>query len=277
MSRDIRFEVNYLLTLTVAVLGFLSIEGIKNYFDEKLGYLFILFVSLHLLFFNIYYTFNKTTEYTFAYSGQLRDGTKFTFYSMSVLFSYLIAHILATFLYISMDMCASPSASLDFLLLQINCVPAQLLGLGLNPARIFISYGLPLLAVVVFAFPLMATIPSLRFFNDIEIIISPPEIEITPIYEENFDLSITFLKDSDNSEDFSIEVLPPDNVLLKHEDEEVRALSIDNITLPPGESGDKISLQLRYEGNERRDENIDVKIKHRLTTKTKQVKAKLYP
>lgn len=277
MTRDIRFEIDYILSLTVATLGFLSIRGIKDYFDERLGYLFLALLSAHLLLFNSHYIFKNILTVDIKRFSNFESPSRYSLYTITVLFSYLFSHLLISSMYnyfdpgspIVLDIAASVGNNpyLEEIILDVRQ--------GL--AKTLILYALPIFGVLVFMAPLLAVVPSMKFFNDVEVVVSPGEIEITDTFDETKELTISVLNNSKDDFEFNITIDIPEDIVLREGDEEFQKKFKKEVELSRLNPGEKINLNLRYIGDERLKMSIPILIEHSYTSKEYSVEAELYP
>lgn len=277
MSRDIRFEIEYLLSLTVATLGFLSIRGIEKYLDERVAYSFLILISIHLLIFNSYYVFSRIMDVQLVRMPELITLSRYSFYSVSVFFSYLFSHILATRLFNSPVICPDISAPIEFISGELWCTETQFFIQVDSRAKILIMYASPIVGVLVFMAPLLAVVPSLDFFDDIEVVVSPTDIEITDNFEETIPVSISLLNNGKDTHEFTVTIDLPDDVDLRHNGATFKDSFEESVELTNTNPADKFTVNFRYDGSSRSHGEIPIEIHHRFTTKTQIINAELYP
>lgn len=277
MSRDIRFEIDYILSLTVATLGFLSIKGIKGYFDERLGYLFLGLLSIHLLLFNSYYIFENILSIDFNIFSNFESPSRYSLYLISVVFSYLFSHLITSVSHnylisgepFVIDLCCVRGFGLS----QSEFILNIHTGLG----KTLILYALPILGVLAFMAPLFAIVPSMQFFNDVQIVVSPESIEIADEFDDTKQLTVSILNNSDEKFEFNINIDLPENVILRYDDGEFDEEFNKSISVSRTNPGERLNFRLRYTGDERLRTIVPIKVEHKYTSKEYTVEADLYP
>jgi len=277
MTRDIRFEIDYILSLTVATLGFLSIRGIKEYFDVRLGYLFLGILAVHLLLFNSHYLFKNIISIDLKRFSNFEKPSRYSLYTITVLFSYLFSHLLASGLYNYLGFNSPIVISIAESVGNNPVLETIVLNIHSSLAKTLIIYALPILGVLVFMAPLLAVIPSMKFHNGVEVVVSPENIEITDNFDETKDLSISILNNSSEEFSFDIQIDIPEGVILCYNNEEYQEKFKESATLSKKNPAKKLNFGLKYTGNRRLKANIPIKIEHKFTSKDYTVKADLYP
>lgn len=277
MARDIRFEIEFLLSLTVGVLGFVAIRNIREAWNNAIGYLFLLFISLHMIGFITYYVYNNATSLNIPVIQRLERLTRYTLMAITGLFLFLVAHISFSGIFIALQPC-----DWEVDLLSWWCTPYNLAFFSLLPARTFLTLLVPFLSVLTLGSPLLILIPTLRLFSDINIIISPPEIDIYDNYTNTKPLSITLQngKDDGKTREFTVSIDPPEEVLMRYDDEEDKIREVKEFSSDielDSRREDTFNFELKYEGEEYQSDSIDIVVSHRSVSKEKSVETVLYP
>ncbi|WP_142861261.1 hypothetical protein [Salinigranum halophilum] len=96
MDRDIQFEVQYLLSIIVVILGVVGVSESNQYVNEYVAITFTILVTIHLVLLNTYYAFNQLSEIQSPHLDSLRSISRKTLFSVSIFFVYLIIHIIVT-------------------------------------------------------------------------------------------------------------------------------------------------------------------------------------
>lgn len=276
MSRDIRFEIEYLLSITIASLGFLS-SDLSTFMDNRIAYIFLCFISLHLLVFNSYYVFSRIMDIQLSRMPELTTISRYSFYLTSVSFSYLLSHIVTTGFYKTVSVCPNEQATNTLFSGYRLCSSADFWSISFHPAKMLIMYASPIVGVLVFMAPLLAVVPSIQFFDDIEVVVSPTDLEITDNFDDTITLSISLMNNSQDERDFDVLIDLPEDITLRHDGTTHEDTFKKPVTLTGQRPADKLNIELKYTGTTRNQTQIPIQIQHRFTSKTQTVDVDLYP
>lgn len=271
MGRDIRFEIEFLLSLTVGVLGFLAISSVREVWIEEIGYTFLFLVGLHMVAFVTHYNYNQLTSLNIPYVQQLEEITKYTLVIITVVFFFLIFHIVFSGLYSFFHICGGNES-----IMGSFCGSYSIGSLSLRTLRTFFTIVIPFLAVLTLGAPLIMLLPTLRFFSNIDITISPLDLDIYDNYEQTRPLTITIQNKNKNgsNRDILIAITLPDQVKILWDGEEMNEFN-EEVSLGPRRES-TLNFDLKYIGQEHRSDKIDVEVKYGSVSKEESIAVTLY-
>lgn len=268
MARDHQFEIQYLISLTIAVLAIITIEGIRQYLDVWLGYLLLFTISIHFVLFNIYYTFGEAVEIELDAVNWLQRESRWTWGLITGLFLFLILHTVFGNLLVNFTECSmTVNNRLPNSLVTVNCVNAKIL----------IAYALPLLIVGAMGVHFGRKIWSpFRTLRDVNIKIAPSHLKIFSTAKDTEPLFIKVENEGSKKFDYEINVSLPEGVNTEYNGSSISEKLTSESVIEPGRQ-DRFDLPLEYSGREMRSDLIEVEIEHETGTKTKDIEVLLVP
>ena len=261
MERDEQFEIQYLLSLIIAVLGTMTADGISRYIDMWVGYGLLILIFLYIVVFNLSYTLESATGFNIAAVEWLSDRSRWLLAVVTAAFLFFVVHMLGLVLFQGFTQCQSTVEMLGKPLLKVSC------GLG----KIFISYGAPVLIVGATAIGAgVKMVPPITLFRNISFYVVPSSVRIFPSFDDGQPLLIRVVNDSEDTESFNIDFKLPKDVTARHNLQEEFEDFTEEAEIDPDEQK-KIHLELRYDGRERRRDVLGVKLIHERGTQEKDI------
>lgn len=254
MNRDIRFEIQYLLTLTLVVFGLLSIEDLHPIIDRRVGYLVVLLVSLHLALFNLYYGYGEALSYSIDFVERMHSRSRYILYLTAMSFVYLIIHWLF-------------SAVHQYLLAEY--LPDYW------KWEIFIDYAAPILIIGIMGFYFRENVSDPRErFRDIQIKIFPQEVRVFPSTRDSKPFTVKIENDSEQPFEYDLEINAPTLITLHSDGEEYSNVFTAHGRLNPGRA-DRRTFELSHSAPERILDVIEVIVRFEGGQKAEEVEADL--
>ncbi|WP_256402412.1 hypothetical protein [Halorubrum salinum] len=95
MARDLQFEVQYLLSLTLVVFGLLSADAISRSINNWIGLSVVLLLAVYFSLFNILYSFEQSTSIEIDFIRKMNQYARPVLLVLSAIFAYFVAHTIA--------------------------------------------------------------------------------------------------------------------------------------------------------------------------------------
>jgi hypothetical protein len=252
-ERDQRFEIQYLISLIIAVLGSLSSETIAKYAPNKSAYLFLFIVFTHIVVFNIVYTLRRATDFEIEKITQLDQATRWTLYSITAVFAYFLLGIL--FSWILVDLL--PYQPDDVF---IDTVPMILFPINLT-YRILFAYTVPgIIILVMVLLGWRSIMPSLRQAQAVEITVVPDELSVLHDFDSTRPLHINIANNSDEEIIISTAIDFPDEVEWRYRGTETGRGTLSEESAIPSSGHEPYDIELRYQDQERMTREVTVDI-----------------
>lgn len=254
MDRDPKFEIQYLISLIVAVLGSLGAERITQYVMDPIAHLFLLFVFIHIVAFNAVYTLRRATEFQLSEVDDLEKATRWTLYGISCLFFYLLVSILSVWTLIEV----SP-LSVDGYLIMLPALPLPVT-IDLSNGILF-GYIIPGSVVVLMGgLSWNKFMPSLLQAQSIDISIVPEELSVFHDFDSTRPLHVNI--ENNNSEEISFTTVIefPEEVDWEYRGTQEGSGTLSEETIVPGSGHEPYDINLRYQGHERKTREVTVTI-----------------
>lgn len=268
MDRDPKFEIQFLISLSIASFGFLTASSIKPLLDVWLGFLFLLAIFLHILLFSVAYTYNSVSGFDLNIAKRLRKMSEITFGVVTAMFLLVLLHVVFNSTLAVTGKCANSAQMLDILGVSVGC----------SSATTFLSYIVPILITVTMGLPFANRIlSSFRALSDIDIAVVPEEVHVYPDLEETEPVFAKIANKSDSTEEFDIKVRPPQSVSWKKNHSETGTGDIEESATIQPQHRYKLDLQLAYDGNHRRSDMLEIEFSHESGTQIREVELLLDP
>lgn len=268
MDRDPKFEVQYLLTVTIAIVTFLATQRLGNLIDVWVGVSAIILLSIHIVLLNIIYLLDGVNSWEMKLVQDLRGYSRTTFQLITALIPFLLLHSLSLSVGRSLTTCNGPTI--------VNYLAGPWFHFC-NGVIILIAYVLPLSITGVAMGKFRKNIvPGLTTFRDINFVVAPSEIEISSVFEDTEPLFVKVENEGSYLEKFDLDIGLPDGVEWKTAgeqgiDEYITGYNLDS------DGAKRLNLKLRYRGDSRRTGVITVTLAHEDGTKSKTVDVYLNP
>lgn len=247
-DRDPKFEIQYLLSLIVAVLGSLSSRSISQYVPEPTAYILLFLIFTHIVVFNLVYTLRRATEFELSEVNTLETGTHWTLYGITGLFSYLLTSV------------AFQWGRTTLSIRLTGRISTQLFGSISH--RILFEYVAPMLVVLVMGGISWRKItPSIRQARDIEISVVPDEIHVFHTFDSTRPLHVNIENKSDSEISFTTIIELPEEIEWRYRETTTgEGTFTDDANIPPSGGHEPYNIELRYQGEERMTKEVDIVI-----------------
>ena len=73
MGRDLKFEIQYLLSLTLVIFGILSVEQFTSSIENWVGLIVILLLAVYFSVFTILYAFDRSMSIKIDFIDRMND------------------------------------------------------------------------------------------------------------------------------------------------------------------------------------------------------------
>jgi|GEM_PF-3033706 len=237
MKKDRRFEIQYIISLSLLILGAFTAPSLSKHIHPAIPIVFLGLAGLHIILFNLAYIFQKFSSFR---SEKIKDITSYTDYTLiflSSIFVYFIIYLVIGFL-----------------------LPNNLSG-KLKSYGLYVKYLLPLAGAVLYDYLILCKILlPIKRLEKIKIISEPSELTLTSIYEENKEVFLKIVNKTELQQEFEVSLDLPDDVIYKQNQNEGEKEFEKEVKIDPG-AQKLYNIQLKYEGDERRNDYLDIKIK----------------
>jgi hypothetical protein len=238
-TRNIKFEIQYLLSLTLVVFGLLSSTPVKEAMNEWVGYLVILFIATHLSIFNIIYSFGHATAVKIDMVESMERWSGPTLLFIGGSFAFLILHALISVVYLHLG---------------------QGLGFTSAPREIIIKYITPLFIVAIMGHSVKRRgIDALSSFDGINIVVVPEFIRVFQTAEDSKALLVKIENTGDETFVYDLDIDIPDIVTLHREGDTITEYSDEGNEVEPGRA-DRYSFELTHISEEHSAEELAITI-----------------
>lgn len=245
MDRDPKFEIQYLISVIIAVLGSLNADGINQYVPNPTAYLLLLAILIHIVVFNIVYTLRRATEFNLSEVNTLERGNRWTLYGITGLFFYLLIAVVSQWVLIEM-------VAVD----PMDPIPV----LNMMTYGTLFSYIAPaIVALIMGGIGWYRIIPSVRVARDIEISVVPDQIDVFHDFEDTRPLHVNIENQSPEEIEFLTIIRFPDEVEWRYRETSTGSGTFTDETSVPASGGhEPYNIELRYQGQDRKTEKVDI-------------------
>lgn len=245
---DRKFEMEYIISLTVIILTFLTADSLKELLDLEVAFIFLILVALHIILFNSAYMFSKASKFEIPSITKIDKSSQWTFVIVLMGFIFVIFHMI----------CKAITKIIFGERKILIC-------------EVDIAYIVPFIIVVIIMFPLYKKIIHPIFlFRKIEIATSPDGTRIFPDFEDTEPLFIKIENTSNEKLPFTVEIDFPKGVIYKDKLEGKNKYS-DEITVSP-KSVKMYHIDMKYDGDKRKSDLINII----MSSETKRFKKNVY-
>lgn len=240
MSRDEQFEVQYLLSLMVVVLG-LTTSNMDNLLSQAVGVVFLFISPVHLLFLTSYYSLERGAKFELSVATKIRRYSRKTLQLTTIGFLYLLTH------------------AISYALLRRYATPIG--DLSVTTVQTIITFALPLLLVSgmsgVFLFKVWK---PYRASRDISLNIVPDNIRLYPEFDESEPVLIEILNEGSKTYDLTFSIEMPETIIAEIEHDVHADIHQDQFTLTDDRK--PIHVRFRHNSQEVQRELVRVRIEH---------------
>jgi len=255
MSRDEQFEVQYLLSLMVVVLG-LTTSNIDNILSQIVGIAFLFISSIHLLLLTSYYSLEKGSEMELPIASSIRGYSRKTLQLTTIGFLYLLTHTVC------------------YALLRRYAVPVW--GFSVSTVKTIITFGLPLLLVGVMSGTFLHKVwKPYRVSRDISLNIIPDSVRLYPEFEDSDPVLVEILNDGRKTYNLELSIELPATIIADIDRETHADTYQKQIALT--DDREPIHLRLRHNAQETQKELIRVRVEHDHGTIEEEIECILRP
>lgn len=231
MERDNQFEVQFLLSLMIVVLGVLASQQLSEFASIVVGGSFLLISSVHLLLISVHYSFNQVSKFEGSTIRGINRWSRRTLRLTTLAFLYMVFHILF-------------SAS------NLTSIPA--INWGPSVEQTIIAFGVPFLPVVLIYGAFRRKIrDTLRVSEDLSFTIVPEWLKVYHNPEETKPLRITVENSGEQTYDLDFEMTVPDPLLVKYDHEWQSGVIEESFELGP-RSRKPLDFELKHESTTRK-------------------------
>lgn len=239
MQRDIKFEVQFLLSLTLLVFGILSVPQISGQINNYVAYLLILALAMHLSTFNILYWFDHSLEFSLDFVESMKKISRPSLSAITILFVYLIGHIVASVAYNDV-----------FLAWAITTAPRVIIIRYLAPGIVVIGM------VLIFNRRVSDPVDDM---DDINIKVIPDSVKIFPDSSHSDVLTIKIENNGEDLFPYDLRAEGPETISIETTMASPSSIYEDSGELQPGRAS-RWNLKLSHDEYERSTEVINVVI-----------------
>ncbi|WP_135304128.1 hypothetical protein [Haloarcula amylovorans] len=252
--RDIQFEIQYLLSLTLVVFGMLSIDPVKEGMNEWAAYLVIFFLAAHLSIFNLVYSFGHATTLRVDMIETIERWSAPTLLFIGGSFVFLILH-----------------ASSGIIFAYLTRHP----GSPFTEWEIVIKYICPIVLVGTMGYSVKRRgIDPLSAFEGVNIKIVPEAVRVFPTAGASQALLVKVENNGGDTFPYELHIDIPDIVTLHKNGETVTGDYGEDTEVAPGHA-DRYSFELSHIADEHSAEALEVTIDADGVSYTSQVELEL--
>lgn len=247
MARDLKFEVQYLLSLTLVVFGLLSANPVRRSVDYRVGLFVIFLLAVYFSVFTILYSFEQSTTIEIDFISKMNNYAKPMLLVLSTAFAYFVSH---TILAVVLD---------SSLLAGINTFVTQ---------QTIIKYGVPIAPIGVIALVINLFVAGpIRRYEKVTTKVIPKSIRVFPSQRDTQPLTIKIENDGGDVLPWELTVEAPDGVNLNASDTE-------SGNLEPGRAFRK-TFELSHDAATRRTDSLDVRIDFEGASREEEIELRL--
>lgn len=254
MERDPQFEIQYLISLIIAVIGSLSVEKLSLYVPTALAQLFLLMVFIHLVAFNLVYTVRRATEFELSEIDVVAQHTRWTLYGITGLFFYLLMSVVFMWLLIEIL-----SHQADGVVFQTR--------LWVLTNTIDLSYGILFGSIApAFIIALMGVLSWRKFMSSllqakaVDISVVPVELSVFHDFDSTRPLHVNIENNNPEEITFETKIEFPGEVNWKYRGTRTGSGTLSEETTVPASGHEPYDIELRYQGTERKTREVDLTI-----------------
>lgn len=234
-GRDTKFEVQFLLSLTLVVFGLMSQQTINDVTFESVGYVLIFFVSTYLSVFVLMYSVEEALSIRVDFLSSMDEISWPLLLAISTVFIYYIGHVIVSVV-VDVWVINSYASSLNFIKLVVPILPI-------------------LVMVPVYEDKVKGPVQS---FSDINIKIIPDSVRV---FDQKDDRPITIKVENlgDALFDYELQIDIPDDVTLVRNESEFQEEFQQERTVEP-KRADRLNFYPVHSLTERTNEILVVRV-----------------
>jgi len=237
--RDIKFEIQYILSLTLVVFGLLSVDPVREGMNEWVAYLVVLSLAAHLSIFNIVYSFGHATSLRVDMVDSMENWSMPTLLIIGGSFVFLILH-----------------ASIGVIYLHLS----EGLGSTSSQWEIVIKYVVPLFLVSIMGHSVKRRgIDPLSSFEGVNIKVVPEFVRVFPTTEGSKAVLVKVENTGHETFAYDLDIDIPEIVTLHKDDDLITDNYAEGSTVEPGRA-DRYSFEISHMAEEHSAEEIEITI-----------------
>lgn len=253
-QRDIKFEIQYLLSLTLVVFGLLSIAPVKEGMNDWVAYLVILSLAAHLSIFNIVYSLGHATGLSVDMVESIKRWSVPTLLFIGGSFVFLLLH-----------------ASIGIIYLHLS----QVFGSTSSQWEIVIKYVVPILLVGIMGNSVKRRgIDPLESFEGVNIKVVPEFVRVFPTTEGSKALLVKVENNGQETFAYDLDIDIPEIVTLHKDDDIITGHYGEGSEVEPGRA-DRYSFEISHMAEEHSAEELEVTIDAGSASHTTRVELEL--
>ncbi len=254
--RDVKFEVQYLLSLTLVVFGILSTNELQGPANEWVGYLVVFLLAIHVSIFNLLYGFAQALPFSISFFSTMRRLSWPVLLLVSFSFVYFIGHVVLSLCY--------------HYFIQGGATTS-------DSWEIVIKYGAPFLPISMMFMGFREYVSGpISTFEAVNIKIVPDSLRVFSDKSETKPLLVKVDNDGEEVFEYTLDIEIPEQVTLHLDDDSFTGSFSDDSSLQGGH-GDRYSFELSYEGEQRSIDILDVEVKFEGGSQSQNVELQLEP
>jgi len=268
MDRDPKFEVQFLLTVTIAVVTIIASSNGPQLIDTWVAVAGIILLSLHIVLLNVLYLLEGVNDWEMELVSDLREHSRLTFQLVTALIPYLLMHGLLLGYLRSFYGCGAISLQNSLAGSWFNFC---------NGGIMLIGYVVPILVTgVAMAKFRKDIVPDLTTFRRINFVVAPRELTISSLFEDSEPLFVKIENSSSSTIELGLEIDFPEGTKWRTDTKEGEDDWISSHSLEPDHAV-RENIEIQYEGESRKSGVIDVTLKHDRGEKSESVEVLLEP
>lgn len=254
-GRDLQFEIQYLLSLTLVVFGILSVYTIRSKINDWVGYVVVLLLAAHFSVFIIAYGFGHGTHLSIDFADTMNDYSWPILIAIAVSFVFFVIHTALGVIYLHITGEVGFTSTLGEMVIKY-IVPTILTG-----AMVFVSKR--------------KGYDPIAKFEDINVKVIPDFIRVYHDASETKPLTVKIENLSSDDFDYDLTVKIPQGVSLHQDTQTYDEEFTDSGTVTSGHQT-RFSFEISHESSRRVSETITVDIESDGAKDRREVQLELF-
>jgi hypothetical protein len=254
MDRDLKFEVQYLLSLTLVIFGLLSVDSVSESIEVWIGISVVILLSIYFSIFTVLYGLHQSTPIKIDFIDRMNRHGKTVLMIISVGFAYFIGHTISAIVY------ENVLAGLDFTTERWQTI---------------INLGVPLLPIGIMSgvYRNYVAGPSSKY-TDVNVKVIPDSIRVFPSRDDTRPLTIKVENDSNEDVSFTLTIDVPENVAIHSDVQTFTNEFADSDVISSGRAYRK-NFQLSHSSDTRLSDLIEINVDFEDASHKKEVELQL--
>lgn len=279
IDRDPKFEIQYLISLVIAIVGSATAPVIRDTVNPVVASILIIIIMIHILVYTVGYTLKNASGFQLDLVDSLNDVSQWTLGLVSFLFLYYIGTIVTQFLW---NIFIQPYLGAFILLPTFSIAESTTISVVMNtntPLEELFVYGIPLILLAALSFYVVSPlIEKVRTLRNVEITLYPDDTRVYNNFRDGDKVRIKIDNNTGEDQSFNIKFTLPDGVMYKNSrtDETGEGPIIDDEDVSHNENYLEF-FDLKYIGEERETAVATIEISHKYGTSTREIDLILIP